>query len=184
MRVKKNRAGKSDAKQKQRARRSTKPPELKQSAFGQPSSALEHALLTGESRGLLEDYFGPDNYEELRDLSRDAATRSVRGGPRVLILPGIMGSTLGKKHLSNAVEDILWIDPVEIALGHLTSLKLDSASSPFHAVGVVLFAYLKLKLRLKIRGFDADFFPYDWRRSLSELGTALAHAVNESASEL
>src|SRR5262249_13330330 len=131
MRVKKNRAGKSDAKQKQRARRSTKPPELKQSAFGQPSNVLEHALLTGESRGLLEDYFGPENYEELRDLSRDAATRSVRGGPRVLILPGIMGSTLGKK-LLNAVEDVLWIDPAEIALGHLTSLKLDSASSAFH----------------------------------------------------
>src|SRR5262247_843278 len=112
MKVKKNTAAKSAAKQKQR-RRSTKPAELKQSAFGQPSSALEHALLTGESRGLLEDYFGPENYEELRDLSRDAATRSVRGGPRVLILPGIMGSTLGKK-LLNAVEDVLWIDPAEI----------------------------------------------------------------------
>jgi len=183
MPVKKKPAAKSAAKQKRRARRSTKPADLKQSAFGQPSNVLEHSLLTGESRGLLEDYFGPENYEELRDLSRDAATRSVRGGPRVLILPGIMGSTLGKK-LLNAVEDILWIDPAEIALGHLTSLKLDGASSAFHAVGVVLFAYLKLKLRLKIRGFDADFFPYDWRRSLAELGTALAHAVNENASEL
>src|SRR5262245_50576414 len=184
MPVKKNTAAKSDAKQKQRARRSTKPAELKQSAFGQPSNVLEHALLTGESRGLLEDYFGPENYEELRDLSRDAATRSVRGGSRVLILPGIMGFTLGKKHLLNVVEDIFWIDFAEIVLGHFTSLKLDSASSAFHAVGVVLFAYLKLKLRLKIRGFDADFFPYDWRRSLSELGTALAHAVNENDSEV
>src|SRR5438093_4002585 len=119
MPVKKNTSAKSAAKQNQRARRSTKPVELKQSAFGQPSSVLEHALLSGESRGLLEDYFGPENYEELRDLSRDAATRSVRGGPRVLILPGIMGSTLGKKYLLNAVEDILWIDPPEIALGHL-----------------------------------------------------------------
>src|SRR5215470_7594214 len=173
----------SVAKQNQRAARSKKPAAWGKTAFGQPPNVLEHALLTGESRGLLEDYFGPENYEQLCDLSRDAATRSVRGGPRVLILPGIMGSTLGKK-LLNAVEDVLWIDPAEIALGHLTSLKLDSASSAFHAVGVVLFAYLKLKLRLKIRGFDADFFPYDWRRSLSELGTALAHAVNENASEL
>jgi len=183
MPVKKNSARDSASNRKQRARRSTKVVEREQSAFGQPSNVLEHALLTGESRGLLEDYFGAENYDQLRDLSRDAATRPVRGGPRVLILPGIMGSTLGKKRFLNG-ENILWIDPVEIALGHLTSLKLDGASSPFHAVGVVLFAYLKLKLRLKIAGFDADFFPYDWRRSLAELGTILADAVKKDASEL
>src|SRR2546422_9232704 len=28
--------------------------------------------------GLLEDYFGPDNYSRLRDLARDASTRPVR----------------------------------------------------------------------------------------------------------
>ena len=158
MPVRKNRAKKSASKKNRGADGSAKGAEWKQNAFGQPSNVLEHALLTGESRGLLEDYFGPENYEQLRDLSREAATRSVRGGPRVLILPGIMGSTLGKKRLLN-IEDILWIDPAEIALGHLTSLKLDGATSPFHAVGVVLLAYLKLKLRLKIAGFDTDFFP-------------------------
>src|SRR5437667_3361501 len=169
------------AKRKQRARRSTEAAEREKNAFGQPSNVLEHALLTGESRGLLEDYFGAENYDQLRDLSRDAATRPVRGGPRVLILPGIMGSTLGKKRFLNG-ENILWIDPVEIALGHLTSLKLDGASSPFHAVGVVLFAYLKLKLRMKIAGFDAAFFPYDSLRSLAEHGTILADAVQKDAS--
>src|SRR5215510_699441 len=132
MPVKKKSATKPATKRK-RSARSTKAAEVETSAFGQSPDALEHALLTGESRGLLEDYFGPENYDQLRDLSRDAATRSVRGGPRVLILPGIMGSTLGKQ-LLNAVEDVLWIDPAEIALGHLTSLKLDSASSAFHAV--------------------------------------------------
>src|SRR5678815_3539961 len=132
MAVKKKSAKDSAAKRKRRAPQSTTAAEIENSAFGQSPDVLEHALLTGESRGLLEDYFGPENYEQLRDLSREAATRSVRGGPRVLILPGIMGSTLGKKRLLN-IEDILWIDPAEIALGHLTSLKLDSASSPFHA---------------------------------------------------
>ena len=66
-----------------------------QTAFSLHPNDLERALLTGESQGLLEDYFGPENYKHLRDLSRDAATRSVRGGPRVLILPGIMGSGCG-----------------------------------------------------------------------------------------
>jgi CHAT domain-containing protein/pimeloyl-ACP methyl ester carboxylesterase len=183
MPVQKKKRKTAAAKQKKGRRARWKPAELKQSAFGQPSNALEHALLTGESRGLLEDYFGPENYEQLRDLSRDAATRSVRGGPRVLILPGIMGSTLGKKTVFN-LEDILWLDPAEIALGHLTSLKLDGTTSPFHSVGVILFTYLKLKLRLKIAGFDADFFAYDWRRSLAQLGTTLADVVNKNASNV
>ena len=136
---------------------------------------LERALLTGESPGLLEDYFGPQSYAELRDLSRDAAKRSVRGGPRVLILPGIMGSTLARRVLG--IPDVLWLNPLEIALGKLIDLKLDGGPSPYREFGVVLFAYLKLKLRLKVAGFDAQFFPFDWRRSLTDLGAALSDAI-------
>jgi CHAT domain-containing protein/pimeloyl-ACP methyl ester carboxylesterase len=139
---------------------------------------LERALLTGESRGLLEDYFGPESYSQLRDLARDAATRSVRGGPRVLILPGIMGSTLARKS-PLGIEDVLWINPVEIAVGRLSNLKLDGEASPYHASGVILLAYLKLKLRLKTAGFNADFFPFDWRRSLSEIAANLANAIEQ-----
>src|SRR5436309_11792808 len=171
---------------KKRARKARKPSSrspnppaaAEQTGFALHSDELERALLTGESRGLLEDYFGPDNYNRLRDLARDASTRPVRGGPRVLILPGIMGSTLAKKGLLG-IEDILWINPVEIALGKLTSLKLNGAASPYHAAGAILLAYLKLKLRLKINGFDADFFPYDWRRSLEDLGTDLANKIRQ-----
>src|SRR5689334_18682390 len=107
---------------------------------------IERALLTGESRGLLEDYFGPQSYGPLRDLARDASTRSVRGGPRVLILPGIMGSTLGKRGPLN-LPDPIWINPIAIALGRLTELALTARSAAVTATGVVLLAYLKLKLR-------------------------------------
>src|SRR2546428_262910 len=100
-------------------RRRKPPAAAAQTRFGLGSDELERALLTGESRGLLEDYFGPDNDNRLCDLARDPSTRPVRGGPRVLILPGIMGSTLAKKGLLG-IEDILWINPVEIALGKLT----------------------------------------------------------------
>ena len=161
------------------SRRRAKPAApAEQTGFGLPPDELERALLTGESPGLLEDYFGPDNYSQLRDLARDASTSPVRGGPRVLILPGIMGSTLAKKG-PLGIEDILWINPVEIALGKLTSLKLNGAASPYHAAGAILFAYLKLKLRLRINGFDADFFPYDWRRSLEDLGADLANKIQQ-----
>src|SRR5207249_5068398 len=89
-----------------------------------------------------------------------------------------MGSTLAKKGLLG-IEDILWINPVEIALGKLTSLKLNGAASPYHAAGALLLAYLKLKLRLRTNGFDADFFPYDWRRSLEDLGPDLQNKIRK-----
>ncbi len=152
--------------------------------FDLPTEQVERALLTDESRGLLEDYFGPESYSQFRDLAREAATRSVRGGPRVLILPGIMGSRLARTALLN-IEDILWINPFEIAAGRLTALKLDGGSSRYHAAGVILLTYLKLKLLLRIAGFDADFFAYDWRRSLSDLGASLAEAIRQDpASQL
>ena len=168
---------------KRPVKRSAKPaPALgEQRAFALEPEAIERALLTGESRGLLEDYFGAENYSQLRDLSRDASTRSVRGGPRVLILPGIMGSTLGKPGPLHTT-DVLWINPVAIALGRLMELALDDRPSPFDAAGVVLLAYLKLKLRLKIAGFDADFYAYDWRRSLKDAGANLADAIKNDAS--
>jgi pimeloyl-ACP methyl ester carboxylesterase len=147
-------------------------------AFALHPDEIERSLLTGESRGLLEDYFGPDAYTQLRDLARDASTRSVRGGARVLILPGIMGSTLAKKGLLG-LPDVLWVNPVEIALGRLVNLKLGGSDSPYQANGVILFAYLKLKLRLKIAGFDADFFPFDWRMSLAKLGASLVDKIRQ-----
>jgi pimeloyl-ACP methyl ester carboxylesterase len=44
---------------------------------------------------------------------------------------------------------------------------------------VILLAYLKLKLRLRIAGFNAEFFPFDWRLSLSDLGAVLADAIRK-----
>ncbi len=150
-------------------------------AFRMTPEEVERALLTGASSGALQDYFGPESYGQLRELARDASTRTVRGGPRVLILPGIMGSTLGKPGLLN----LLWINPLAIALGRLTELALNGRSAAVSVKGVVLLAYLKLKLRLKIAGFDADFFPYDWRGSLEDAGKALADAIgNDPAAEV
>src|SRR4051812_49050290 len=52
-------------------------------------NAVEAALASGEHSGLLEDYFGTFQYAELRRLCQETGTREVRGGERVLILPGI-----------------------------------------------------------------------------------------------
>ena len=108
--------------------------------------------------------------QELSRLARRAA--GMRGGPRLLILPGVMGSSIG--HLrKNGRADVTWFDPVEIAQGQLVKLALP-AGSRYWAVGVLKFAYERLRLVLRIAGFDAVFHPYDWRRDTAWNGRELA----------
>jgi CHAT domain-containing protein len=150
-------------------------------AFSLSDEAVERALRTGDHAGLLEDYFGPEQYAELRQLAREAAARSTRGGPRVLILPGIMGSKIGVRGRIALFDDVLWIDPIDIARGRLRALALPAtaATRRLGALGVVLFTYLRIKLRLQRAGYDADFHPFDWRRSIAELGAELATRITK-----
>ena len=134
---------------------------------------VERALRTGEHQGLLEDYFGPENYAELRSCSREVAARGVRGGPKVLILPGIMGSKIGIRRKLPLIDNVYWFDPFDIAAGHLTRLALGAGPSRFQALGVILLAYLRIKLKLDASGYDADFYPFDWRQSIARLGNDL-----------
>ena len=146
-------------------------PEVR-TAYELKDEEVERALQTGEYAGLLEDYFGPEAYAELRQLKRDAAARTLRGAPRVLILPGIMGSRLGRARRLLPFDDITWVDPVDIAAGRLKRLALPDGGR-HRACGVLLIAYLRLKLRLQRAGYDAEFHPFDWRRSIDELGAEL-----------
>src|SRR6185503_12970135 len=108
--------------------------------------------------------------QELSRLARRAA--GMRGGPRLLILPGVMGSSIG--HLrKNGGADVTWFDPVEICQGQLVKLALP-AGNRYWATGVLKFAYERLRLVLRIAGFDAVFHPYDWRRDILWNGRELA----------
>jgi pimeloyl-ACP methyl ester carboxylesterase len=153
------------------------------SEFELSNEHIEASLRTGDHSGLLEDYFGPEEYAQLRQLSRDASTRTVRGGPKVLILPGIMGSKIGKPGRFSIFDDVYWFDPVDIAAGRLTDLALSGAPSRFQALGVMLIAYLKLKLRLQIGGYDAEFYPFDWRQSIADLGREFVPALKAKGGE-
>src|SRR5437870_5593062 len=106
---------------------------VRRSGFEMQDEALEQALLSGEQAPLLESYFGEKEHQELRDLARQASSRSLRGGPRVLILPGIMGSKLGKPGL--LFDDVLWLDPIDVAAGRLVDLALNSGRSKYVALG-------------------------------------------------
>lgn len=153
------------------------------SEFELTNEHIESALRTGQDSGLLEDYFGPAEYEELRHLARDASARTVRGGPKVLILPGIMGSKIGTPGRLGIFDDVYWFDPVDIAAGRVTELALGGAPSRFKALGVMLIAYLKLKFRLQIGGYDADFHAFDWRQGIDALGREFATALKAAGGE-
>jgi pimeloyl-ACP methyl ester carboxylesterase len=115
---------------------------------------------------LLSAYFGEQEYRELCQYAKLAATRANGAGPTVYILPGIMGSKLGTS------PHLIWLHPAAIANGGILELALPGATK-LTAAGVMLPGYLKLKLMLEIAGFRPVFYPFDWRGDLFELGRAL-----------
>jgi len=139
---------------------------------------VERLLATGERRADLTSLFGDKGYRELSALARRAAARRGPAGTRVYVLPGLMGSRIGSRGL--LLDDVLWVDLVEIAAGHLTRLALP-AGSRLVALGAMLLNTLKLKLSLQIAGFDAQMHPYDWRASVSELADALNRRIAAAA---
>jgi pimeloyl-ACP methyl ester carboxylesterase len=142
-------------------------------------SEIEQALLSGDHARTLETYFGETEYAELRQLAARATRRSVRGGPRVLILPGILGSLLN--YVTGKDEDCIWIDFVGIALGRLKDLRIPGKK--VRAFDAHQATYLKLKLWLRDQGFDADFHYFDWRLDIPELGKELANRIAGEAAD-
>jgi hypothetical protein len=169
--------------------------------FAWSDTVVEHLLASGEHPRELTAYFGANEYAALVALAREAQKVPVRpDAPRVYIVPGIMGSQLGRMRRAPLPNDILWLDPVDISLGQLALLRLPAVGSqpvaaeehkhlPLHgepvspqetrivSLGVVLFTYLRLKLHLRIAGFAPVFHDYDWRLGIDELGRALAERI-------
>ncbi len=153
-------------------------------AFHASNAEVFEALSRGAHGASLREYFGAQALEELSALAvADKRTRK-RGGsrrPRVLIVPGMMGSRLCEiepragSHRGARAKP-LWIDPLRIAAGHLKRLSLPGTNS-IRPAGVLLPAYAKLKLMLSIEGFDARFFAYDWRLGIDRIGAALAARI-------
>ena len=176
--------------------------------FAWSDTVVEHLLASGEHPRELTAYFGTGEYEALVALAREARKVPVSAdAPRVYIVPGIMGSQLGRMRRAPLPNDILWLDPVDISLGQLALLRLPvagtqpvAAEEHKHAplqgepvspqetqivsLGVVLFTYLRLKLHLRIAGFAPVFHDYDWRLGIDELGRDLAERIRGKRSRV
>jgi len=149
-----------------------------------PDGQLELALARGTHRRDLSAYFGPAEYLMLTGLAQAAAAPRSRKAaaprPRIYLLPGLLGSQLGRARTQGLPPDLLWLDPGDVAEGRLTAL---SAASGIIPLGLVPHSYLALKLRLLARGFDVVMYDYDWRSDLDTLAGTLAQRLEADAAE-
>lgn len=100
------------------------------------------------------------------------------GKPRVLVLHGALGSRLGLK--GRLLDDELWLDPFDLRRGNLDKISFGPQGNPeVQVLGIMRSAYLAARLRLVAAGLATDFYAYDWRRPVQELGTELASHVAE-----
>ncbi|HLY52673.1 MAG TPA: hypothetical protein VKQ31_06660 [Steroidobacteraceae bacterium] len=145
--------------------------------FAWSDAQIEAWLLEGAHTGELAAYFGPAEHRALTRLARRAhGAPLIEDAPRVLIVPGIMGSQLGLRRAAPLPNDILWLDPIDIEQGRLALLRV-GAGAPIVPLGPVLYSHLRLKLALRACGFTAEFHDYDWRLSVAQLGRALAERL-------
>lgn len=140
------------------------------------SGEVEHALLLERNRDAIASVVGDDYAEKLRRLALEANQVRSRGGKRVLILPGILGSTL-------AVDgDTVWFDPIDIARGKLALLALGTGNDKVESNGVFWPTYTELYLKLRIAGFRPEYFHFDWRKPISDAGKRLADLISDEGS--
>ena len=164
---------------------------------------IERLLVSGDHEKDLIAYFGPEEYQDLARLARQAAATPVKdAGLQVILVPGIMGSQLGLLRTPPLPNDVLWVDPIDIQLGRLATLRLpgqsdtaepgaprtgmvqpDTPQANIVSLGVVIYSYLKLKLRLRAAGFAAAFHDYDWRLGVDELGRSFAARLRNEPCE-
>jgi pimeloyl-ACP methyl ester carboxylesterase len=145
------------------------------------SSRIEKALLSKPSPESkeLESWMGAAELAEIRELAFKAKDGAKRGGPRVYLLPGIMGSSLGLPR-KNRDPDVLWIDFFDTFRGRLKELSLKTGNAAATSVGIrgiIWRYYAKLTYRLQAEGFDVVVHDFDWRLSIRHLGSQLAARI-------
>ena len=143
---------------------------------------LEAWLISGAHHRELVAQLGEAEYAVLAPLARAAAAATIDPAHELYILPGIMGSQLGRLRPAPWPANLVWIDPMDIVAGRLAELKLPDQGA-LVSMGAISFSYLALKLRLKAAGFAVQIFDYDWRHSILQQGELLATRLRASAAQ-
>ncbi|MBL8280247.1 MAG: CHAT domain-containing protein [Pelomonas sp.] len=107
--------------------------------------------------------------------AKDAGTRP-QDKPILVVLPGIMGSELALQDGSP-----VWLGLGALLTGRLRHLPLDPANpgnTALRASGLVPTAYERLLVEAE-RHFRVMAWPYDWRRSIDDLGADLRQQLDQ-----
>lgn len=127
----------------------------------------------------------PKNFKEIKADEKNRGVLGLDGGikrpnpigqfsetkPVLILIPGIMGSNLGKSD-GNQV----WLDYLELATGGLNHLEITEDLQP---IGVFKSAYGNfIEYAEDKNQWEVLIFPYDWRKSLSQAGKALARTIS------
>jgi CHAT domain-containing protein len=137
---------------------------------------LTELLASGRERATLTDFFGAELYAELAPLARRALKTRARRNGHVFVVPGIMSSQLGVLRDTPRPPNVIWVDPIDMAVGRLAMLSLASGV-PIEPLGVLLYGHLKLALRLRGAGYAPVLWDYDWRLGIDASGTRLARDI-------
>jgi hypothetical protein len=114
------------------------------------------------------------NLEELAARVERAAAPS---GPKVLIVPGLSGSRLGRPP-----RDAIWFDLLAIREGRFPDLA--EGREGIAQLGVFEELYLRMMLHLRLAGYEVGLFPYDWRCPVPEVGAELSARIRAEDREV
>lgn len=131
--------------------------------FDQLISGIRHGTYAAD----LEAVFGAPLASEIHAMTERRGAMMGADRPLVILLPGIMGSTL-----SNTMGKVgrIWVDMPAILRGRLRLLTLNDQAEPYDpAVNIQpedLMAAFYLPMRIHLGWFggcDVYVFPFDWR---------------------
>lgn len=153
-----------------------------------PITLLEQQIRRGERTDELEAVFGPKLAAEMQQMVQQQPA-AVLGGtaPRVVLLPGIMGSTLRETGRIG----MIWMNILALLRGRMHLLALNADGTPITAntriapVDLMATTYLPMRLHLKyLGGLEVLPFPFDWRfapaSAVESLRAFLARQMAES----
>jgi len=112
--------------------------------------------------------------------ARVRARTAVPAGPRVLLLPALGASHLGRRRAPH--DDVVWLDLQSIRHGRL--LELASGGPPLEPLDILEPLYLQMILRLQLAGYDVATHAFDWRRPIRSLGEDLSARIRAEGREV
>jgi pimeloyl-ACP methyl ester carboxylesterase len=157
-------------------------PEDNYTIFDWSSEEIEKALDEVREIEALKDYFGKELFDKIQALPKARSSRSTatRGGTKTLILPGIMGSTIGEKR--SIWDRVVWVNPLRLSLGQgLELARLSNGGFQHTSLDVLPYFYFFLRRRLSREGFDPEYHYYDWRKDLETLAEELSDRIQSES---